>query len=144
METWLYILSRCIYIYIFPTVTHTHSFKAAEGQGTHCHTLSEVSHTGDSGRMAGRGELSTRRKIYPPQILPVWSAGHTEQKKAHSLSRVTQQTWVRCQWMLLRLKLDRNNCMLSYSCGSFSLTCKTERCLIAGTHTGTNTHSRSW
>lgn len=47
------------------TETYTH-FRAAKGpRDTLSHTLSEVSHTGESGRMAGRGELSSRRKICP-------------------------------------------------------------------------------
>lgn len=51
--------------------THTHTHARADTKGcegprdTLSHSLSEVSHTGESGRMAGRGELSSRRKICP-------------------------------------------------------------------------------
>lgn len=44
--------------------THTHA-RAAKGQGTHCHTHRLKCHTGESGRTAGRGELSSRGKICP-------------------------------------------------------------------------------
>lgn len=46
--------------------THTQSFQGCGGpRDILSHTLSEVSHTGEPGRMAGRGELSSRRKICP-------------------------------------------------------------------------------
>lgn len=44
--------------------THIHS-RAAKGQGTYCHTHRLKCHTGESGRMAGREELSSQGKICP-------------------------------------------------------------------------------
>ncbi len=44
----------------------THLLQGCEGpRDTLSPALSEVSHTGECGRMAGRGELSSRRKIRP-------------------------------------------------------------------------------
>lgn len=44
---------------------HTHSRAAKGPRDKLSHTMSEVSHTGESGRMAGRGELSSQKKIRP-------------------------------------------------------------------------------
>lgn len=74
------------------TVTQTHTRRW--GRGTHCHTRRLKCHTGESGRMAGRGELSkSGREGSSPQISLVGSAGKRRQAGARPkvIDPVTQQ-----------------------------------------------------
>lgn len=74
------------------TVTQTR--RRRRGRGTRCHTRRLKCHTGESGRMAGRGELSkSGREGSSPQISLVGSAGERRQAGARPkvIDPVTQQ-----------------------------------------------------
>lgn len=60
------------YIYIYISYSDTYTFiQSCRGpRDTLSHAVLGVTHR-RLRHMAGRGELSTRKKIYPPQILPV-------------------------------------------------------------------------